>query len=142
MFLSFGLYRNSGRERTELVSYMLDQRTEVARLSRLMCEGARSISVSSKMAEAFISFCEAFWHDWLAGTLKTPPFIHGTFGLDNAPEAYISFDSGASPLIALMTNPGATTLSESDDGRCAGVIGGWSPEGPMLTYPPMMGCAS
>lgn len=61
------------------------------------------------MAETFISFCdEKLWRPWLARRLVAPPFAQKAFDLNAAPEPYISFRAGTHPLIALLTNPGAT----------------------------------
>jgi hypothetical protein len=50
--------------------------------------------------------CEKLWRDWLAKRFCASPYLNQAFDLSAAPEPYLSFDAGASPLVVLTTNPG------------------------------------
>ena len=60
------------------------------------------------MGSAYYSFCEELWRDWLADRLELPAFIRAEFDTGSAPEPWLPFGAGHSPLVALTTNPGAS----------------------------------
>ena len=72
------------------------------------------------MSSAFFEYCESLWKSWLEGRLVASPFVDGAFDLDAAPEPYLSFRTGASPLFVLTTNPGGTMPHQLKSSVAAG----------------------
>lgn len=63
------------------------------------------VQSNAVITEAYFAFCESeLWRPWIAQRLIVPL----SFDADAAPEPYVSFSSGTTPLVALTTNPGAT----------------------------------
>lgn len=85
---------------------------------------------SSQMPDTFIPYCESLWQAWLQGQIAVSPLSASAFDLDAAPEPYMSFRAGASPLIALTTNPGTTM----DHQRRASVQIGAGPINATMSY--------
>jgi hypothetical protein len=82
------------------------------------------------MADGFIVFCEELWCSWLVRDLRVSSFVHERFDLDAAPEPYVSYSAGQRPLVALLTNPGATMPHQ----RRKAVEAGEGPLRPSLKY--------
>ena len=56
--------------------------------------------------DAYESFCDELWRDWLADRLARSAFVGGDFDSERAPEPWLELRAGLQPLVALTTNPG------------------------------------